>query len=153
MDLNKKYKKWIVLLIIILSIIGLISLTKNQDNNDNKESKVLKIGNAALNIEIANTDAERIQGLSGRLGLSENDGLLFVFDKEGYYSFWMKDMNFPIDIAWLDKNKRITHIEKDVLPETYPKTFDSSVQSLYVLETKANFFENSKIKIGDVAEF
>jgi hypothetical protein len=79
--------------------------------------------------------------------------MLFVFDKEGYYGFWMKEMNFPIDIAWLDKDKKITLIEKNVLPETYPQIFNPKSKNLYVLETKAGFFEKFGIKIGDFAEF
>ena len=71
--------------------------------------KILKINQINLNIEISDTKAKREQGLSGKEGLAENEGMLFVFEKEGYYGFWMKDMNFPIDIAWLDKNKKIIY--------------------------------------------
>ena len=120
---------------------------------EEKSQKTLKIGPITLNIEVADTEAKRMKGLSGKEELKENEGILFVFDREGYYGFWMKNMNFPIDIAWLDKSKKIIHIEKNVLPESYPKVFNSLVPSLYVLETKANFFEKSEIKIGDVAEF
>jgi len=115
--------------------------------------KTVKIGEVVLDIEVADTETERIKGLSEKEILEENEGLLFVFDKGGYYGIWMKEMNFPIDIAWFDENKKITHIENAVSPETYPKVFNSFTPSLYILETNANFFVNHKIKIGDVAEF
>jgi uncharacterized protein len=120
--------------------------------------QIIKIGGKILNVEVANTPEKQTQGLSGKEGLTENQGMLFVFNKEGYYGFWMKDMKFSIDIAWLNKDKKIIHIEENVLPETYPKVFyafrfDNPILNLYVLETKANFFKNSGIKIGDVAEF
>jgi uncharacterized protein len=126
--------------------------------SEEKAIKTVKIGEITLNIIVADTEAKRVQGLSGRDGLEENEGLLFVFETEGYYGFWMKDMKFPIDIAWLDKDRKIIYIEKNVSPETYPKVFyafkaDAPILNLYVLETKANFFEKSKIKIGDVAQF
>jgi hypothetical protein len=156
-------KKWIICLTFIALVILAFAynfLAKNQEINPKNENmpKTLKIGQITLNVEIADTEAERVQGLSGREKLGESEGLLFVFDREGYYSFWMKDMKFPIDMAWLDKNKRIIYIEKNVSPETYPKIFyamkdNIPIPSLYVLETNANFFENSKIKIGDFAEF
>src|SRR3989344_8800209 len=95
MNLNKNHKKGIVLLIIIFSIFSLIFLTKNQEI---KKPEVLKMGGVTLNIEVADTDPERVQGLSGRDGLEDNEGLLFVFGREDYYGIWMKDMNFPIDI-------------------------------------------------------
>jgi uncharacterized protein len=115
--------------------------------------KFLKINNTTLNIEVADTDAGRIQGLSGRSGFAENAAMLFVFSQEGNYSFWMKDMNFPIDIAWMDKDKKIIYIENSVSPDTYPKSFGPSAPSMYVLETNAGFFEKYGIKIGDTAEF
>jgi uncharacterized protein len=115
--------------------------------------KTLKIGQISLNVEIADTDAKREQGLSGKKELAENEGMLFVFNREGYYGFWMKDMNFPIDIAWLDKNKKIIYIEKNVSPETYPKIFNSSAPSLYVLEVHAEFLGKNNIKIGNFVAF
>ena len=149
-------KKEVILLIVITSILVIVLsfLDKKQEVNT---QKTLKIDGITLNIGVANTDAERMQGLSCKNGLSENEGLLFVFDTEGYYGFWMKDMNFPIDIAWLDKDKKLIHIESNVSPDTYrespPKVFSPASPALYVLETSANFFQNHQIKIGDAAEF
>lgn len=129
----------------------------NQKNTE-KATKILKIGEMTLNIEVADTDAKRTQGLSGKVGLGENEGMLFVFEKEGNYGFWMKDMNFPIDIAWLDKDKKIIYVEKNVSPETYPKVFyaikdDVAILSLFVLETSAGFLAKNNIKIGDFVAF
>jgi len=90
--------------------------------------------------------------------LAENEGMLFIFENEGYFGIWMKDMNFPIDIAWLDKDKKIISIEKNVDPETYPKVFyaqknDLPILSLYVLETSAGFLGKNNIQIGDFVDF
>ena len=52
-----------------------------------------------IKVELAITPEARAQGLSGRPSLSENEGVLFVFDKPDKYSFWMKNMNFPLDIT------------------------------------------------------
>lgn len=143
--------KIVWLLVAILAISAFVwNLSDNQEVNP---PKTLKIGDVVIDIDVAKTDTDREKGLSGREKLAENEGLLFIFEEEGDYGFWMKNMNFPIDIAWLDRNKKIIHIEKNILPETYPKTFSSPEKSLYVLETVAGFFENSKIKIGDFAEF
>ena len=125
----------------------------NQQIVIQKTAQTLKIGSVTLNIEVANTDATREQGLSGKEGLKSDEGMLFVFDTDNYYGFWMKDMNFAIDIAWINKDKKIIHIESNVSPDTYPKIFSPKSPSLYVLETPAGFFESNKIKIGDVLEF
>ena len=143
--------------IFALSIVFLIVSFGLRDKNkeieqksvekSEKSQKILKI------IEIADTDAKRTRGLSGKEGLGEKEGMLFVFDKEGYYGIWMKDMKFPIDIAWLNKDKKIIYLAENVLPETYPKVFNSPVPILYVLEIPAGFLLKYNIKIGDFVAF
>lgn len=59
----------------------------------------------ALNIDIASTDASREKGLSKRESLEKNEGMLFIFDRPGVHTFWMKDMRFPIDIIWFREGK------------------------------------------------
>lgn len=134
----------IALLIIFLGF-GYLNLDKNQSLS---EIKQIEINDVVINVEVADTDAERAQGLSGRESLKEGEGLLFIFEKEGFYGFWMKDMNFPIDIAWINKDKKIIHIENGVSPETYPKVFQPTEKSLYVLEVPAGFFAGHNINLG-----
>lgn len=147
---------------MVVSVALLGSFIYSIGSSKTGSPKTMRINEVNLSIAVADTDAERQQGLSGRtagpgdplgLGLGENEALLFIFDRPGYHSFWMKDMNFSIDVAWLDKNKKIVHIENDIGPETYPEAFSSPYQSLYVIETPAGFLENHGIKIGDVADF
>jgi len=88
-----------------------------------------------LQLEIADTDAERILGLSGRESLPAGMGLLFVFEEPGMHGFWMKDMKFAIDIIWLGENYEVLGIEKNVSPQTYPEVFYPPQPVKYVLET------------------
>ncbi len=108
---------------------------------------------AEFSVDLALTEEERVQGLSGRAGLPTDTGLLFVFDRPDFYSIWMKDMNFSIDILWIDEDLRITHIEKNVSPQTFPKTFSSEVPSRFVLELPAGTVNNSDILVGDTITF
>lgn len=144
--------------LLVISVVFVIKKPKIQLKTVIEASKTIKIGENVLNVEMADTNTKRVQGLSGKVGLRENEGMLFVFDTEGYYGIWMKDMNFPIDIAWLDKNKKIIYIKNAVGPETYPKVFyafetDAPVLNLYVLETSAGFLAENNIKIGDFVAF
>ncbi|KKQ77521.1 MAG: hypothetical protein UT00_C0010G0013 [Parcubacteria group bacterium GW2011_GWA1_38_7] len=73
-------KKEIVLVFVLIGILLCLSLfIKKQEY---KTIKTIKIGAVMLNIEVADTDDERMRGLSGRSGLGENEGMLFVFDDE-----------------------------------------------------------------------
>ena len=105
--------------------------------------------------DLAKTEEERTQGLMFRKTLNADQGMLFVFEEEGLYSFWMKNMNFSIDILWLDRQKRIVHLERDVPPckkEPCP-TYTTALPAKYVLELKAGSIEKRKLKLYDRIEF
>lgn len=124
--------------ILILSIYTIRYHSKN----------TLQIGGTTINIDIADTPAEREQGLSGRVSLPDDYGLLFVFDTPGDYGFWMKDMNFAIDIVWINAEKKIVGVENSVSPATYPNVFYPKEPVLYVLEVPAGFAKGHHIDIG-----
>jgi len=73
---------------------------------------------AVVRVEIADSSHERTTGLSEHIFLHEDRGMLFVFDGPAQPSFWMKDMDFPIDIIWI-LGETVVGIEENVpvLPE------------------------------------
>ncbi len=113
----------------------------------------LRIGETVINTILADTPAKRTQGLSGMDSIASLEGMLFIFDTPAAYGFWMKDMKFPIDIIWIDKNLKISDIVTDIEPESYPKIFNPRSDSLYVLEVNAGFVASRSIKIGDQVTF
>lgn len=104
--------------------------------------------NCTLTLEKADTEDKRTKGLSGRKDMAANTGMLFVFDKAGTQCIWMNDMNFNIDILWLDENKKIIHIERDISPDTYPNNFCGSEPARYVIELKAGVAQTTAFQIG-----
>src|SRR3989344_982883 len=114
-------------------------------------SRMITLDGITLNVAVADIETLREKGLSGLSGLSDDEGMLFVFPDDGIYSFWMKDMRFAIDMLWLDARGRVVHIEKSVSPETYPKAFTPSSPSRYVLEVRAGFSDQHDIRIGSKA--
>jgi len=139
-----------ILFLLFLAVLTLIIsniLLKSQYND------AVIVGGKTFFVKTADTDAERIIGLSGTKNLSPREGMLFAFPKDGIYSFWMKDMLFAIDIIWIDKNLEIVHIEKDVKPETFPKVFSTNTESRYVLEVLSGQVEQLNLNIGDKVLF
>jgi hypothetical protein len=125
-----------------------------QKPSDNEIPSV-RIGGTEIPVEVAKTDEERAKGLSGRISLEANKGMLFVFSEPGNYSFWMPDMNFPIDIIWIT-NGKVVGIENNVSNEFDPQNprFYLPPQPVkYVLEVNAGFAEARGIKIGDIVIF
>jgi uncharacterized protein len=108
----------------------------------------VKIGNSLIEVAVASTPEERARGLSGRESLETGTGLLFIFDKPDIYAFWMKEMNFPIDIVWISSENRIIGIEHSVSPDSYPQTFSSSGPVKYVLEIPAGYSRAYNIDSG-----
>jgi uncharacterized membrane protein (UPF0127 family) len=108
------------------------------------------IGSSAISVTVADTEEERILGLSGTESLREREGKLFIFDRDGRYGIWMKEMKMPLDIIWIDKDLRIVHIAENVLPETFPEVFSPPSEARFVLEMNAYFVSSLRVKIGDV---
>jgi poly-gamma-glutamate capsule biosynthesis protein CapA/YwtB (metallophosphatase superfamily) len=96
-------------------------------------------------VKQAKTDEERTKGLSGTDELPAGEGLLFAFDEPGRHGFWMKDMNYPIDILWFDSQFRLVHKELSVDPSTYPHVFYPDRNALYVLETRVGELTNMSL--------
>lgn len=101
-----------------------------------------------IRVEIATSEAEQIKGLSNRNFLEKGTGLLFVFDSPGRYGIWMKDMNFPIDILWLDKNYNVVDLRDNVSPDTFPAVFTPKANSMFVLELNAGEAHRFNLKIN-----
>lgn len=103
-----------------------------------------------VRVDIADTEGLRSQGLSGRKSLADDEGMLFVFDAPGIYSFWMKDMHFPIDIIWIDADKQVVQTTQHASPESYPNTFFPQVPVQYVLEVPSGFVQEHSVGIGNM---
>ncbi len=105
--------------------------------------------------EIAVSEEERARGLMFREKLLEDQAMLFLFETEDIHSFWMKNMRFPIDILWLDKNRRIVHIEARVSPcphEPCP-TYAPAAPAAFVLELQSGCAERHRLRVYDRLEF
>ncbi|MFZ2523353.1 MAG: DUF192 domain-containing protein, partial [Minisyncoccia bacterium] len=137
-----------VLVIVAVVFLGLIFAFwgKSYPNN-------VLLNGSVIQVEIADDAVVMAKGLSGHKPLGSSEGMLFIFGSPGDHGFWMKDMTFSIDIIWFDKNKKIIHIEKSLSPETYPKTYSSKSDSLYVLELMAGTSDKLGLKIGDSFSF
>src|SRR5450759_2107151 len=106
----------------------------------------VKIAGQNIKVDLALTPAEQEQGLSARTTLAEDSGMLFVFDRPGQYPFWMKDMNFPIDMIWITEDMKVVYIKKDARPELYPETYGSGNDAKYVLEVVSGFSDKNNLK-------
>lgn len=117
----------------------------------------VKIGSSTFDVEVAKTSQERTRGLGGRATLASGSGMLFVFEREDRFSFWMKNVSFPLDIIWIDVNKRIADIThsaqaEEGKPESQLRTYKPSVPVRYALEIAGGSAREKDMKIGQEVE-
>jgi uncharacterized protein len=144
-----------ILLVFVVLFFDLFTQGKVSESNYKpiEYTRTISINGTTFPVGEARTRSELVKGLSGQPSLPENHGLVFFFDKAGSYGIWMKDMNFPIDVLWLDNDMRISYIKEYFLPESYPESIHPDVIGRIVIEFPAGFVESNKIKIGDKVSF
>lgn len=113
------------------------------------------INKHTFNLYVAKTPKDREIGLSKYNNISQNFGMIFIFDKPDFYSFWMKDMKLPIDIIFI-KDDRIVTVYKNVTPV---KSQDGSLiiyqpisKADKVLEINSGLSQKYNIKEGDLVK-
>ena len=152
--------KWVIVflsifvLLLVIIVMGIILL--NKKNFVAKEKFfIIKINNTNILVKAVISQKEKEKGLSGRDDLGENQGMLFVYDKPGFYEFWMKNMKYPIDIIWIDSAGQIIDMAQNIpVPDDNSEliTYISSQPAQYILEVNAGFIKGNNIKIGDKAD-
>ena len=113
------------------------------------EPSILLPDGLTIMIEVADTDAERRQGLSGRESLQEETGLLFIHETKSIPSYWMNGMLISLDFVWLNDGV-VVDLTENVPPEDPPVSFYSPSGLVdTVLEVNAGFIEKHSLSVGD----
>lgn len=162
MKLIKSGNKKGVLLFLVLSLGGFVILITTLPSHFGftASSPIAQMSQACIkemcfNVELATTPEEREQGLMYRDSLAADAAMLFLFGQEGNYPFWMKNTKIPLDVIWIDKDKKVVFISKNVQPcgADYCPDVIPAGSALYVLEIKAGMAEKIGIKRSDQVSF
>ena len=101
--------------------------------------------------EVASTAADRQRGLMFRKKLGVDEGMIFVYRQKQYLSFYMKNTLLPLDIAFLDENRKIVDIQSmEPLDET---PIESALRAQFALEVNRGFFKRHNMTVGDTLTF
>ena len=148
----------IILLIIAVIVFGYLffysaDILLSPNTLQNAENQVC-FGVNCFSVKLAKTTAEREKGLMDVTQLDKSSGMLFIFDKEDIYPFWMKNTLIPLDMIWIGSNNKVIFIGQNVQPcVTFicPIT-NPNAKAKYVLEINGGISEKLGIKAGDSAE-
>jgi len=114
----------------------------------------LYFGSGAFDAKIAYTEADRQKGYGGVTNIADNEALILVFPSNDLWRIWMKDMKVPIDIVWLNEDKKVIHIVKNASPDTGTEgTYVPKTPARYVLELAAGTVDSKAIAVGRSAIF
>ena len=145
--------KFLQIIIIFIIAFLIIFAIKSEINKVSLEN--VKIDNIYFKAEIAKTDQDKATGLAKYNKIDNNFTIIFPFSRADYYTFWMKDMKFSIDIIYVRKSK-IVDIFANV---PYPKNADEALQIIRpsekadtVLEINAGLSNKYKFKKGQSVE-
>lgn len=141
----------LVLGFIMLSIGGYVLISGLRSINDKTNRAITPKG--YLHLEVADTDEERRVGLMNRRDLDEGSGMLFRF--EGEYDagcFWMKNTYIPLDIIWLDDDKKVIYVHKNATTLSETPICPAS-NGKYVIEINAGRAEQLGLELGAQVRF
>jgi len=139
----------------ITESLTIASTTVVTGTNSTNSARIM-IGGVVLTVELAETAAAQERGLSDRSSLPGNGGMLFVFDHSSYWSFWMTDMKFPLDIIWFNSTRQVVFSEPNLPPCTPGQdcpVITPTSKAMYVLEVNAGFMRSHQIRLGTTFVF
>ncbi len=141
--------KWVISGVLLLVLVSAVSLVVTFRNRP----VMMSVGDKVVYARLANNDSERTRGLSGSSQLADDQAMLFVFDQDGRWGVWMKDMRYSLDILWLDSGKKVVDIAQNVSPNTYPTVFSPKNNARYVVELPAGFTDQHQVSVGQAVGF
>lgn len=152
------------LLVLLILIFGkgfsssIFLLSGGEATQSSKQTSTLSVKTLNINIEIADSLPERKKGLGERETLAINSGMLFIFDKSDKWAIWMKGMRFPIDIIWINEDKKIVDFAASVQPQPGKPDRELVIytpreKAKYVLEINAGLADINNLRLGDAVIF
>ena len=137
-----------ILVCIAVLIGGFMFYLDSRNGTEPYVADAFRLTETLPYLEYAITDVDRIRGLSGREALSSDAGLFFVFEEPSLYGIWMKEMQFAIDIIWLDEAGKIVGLAENIQPDSYPTVFYPDAPAQFVLEANAGFAQTHALRVG-----
>ncbi|MFN3453720.1 MAG: DUF192 domain-containing protein [Pseudobdellovibrio sp.] len=140
------------LIVLTVSVLFNANVGAKEQSAISFSKQKIQIGSKIITVEVAKTPEQHERGLMFRKSLPQDQGMLFIFEKEEPLNFWMKNTLIDLSIAYIDKNKTIVDLQEMMAysgAEIYMKTYPSAVPAMYALEMNKNWFSTNKIKKGD----
>jgi len=147
---------YLLFTMLLLSIAGLTYIFYPRKATNIRS---VVVNNRKVDVEVVTTPASMARGLMFRKNLAENSGMLFIFPNSAKHSFWMANTLIPLDIIWINEDKKIVDIKHSAPPcsnniiQSYCTPYLPKEKAKYVLEVNGGWCEKNGVKIGDPVSF
>lgn len=142
------------LVVIIIGVIAIVLASAILIVSSRLQSRIsLNVGDGVFTAKLAGTPSLRDKGLSGVTNLSHDQALILAYPSDGKWPIDMKNMKLPLDILWLNKEKRIVYIVKNASSDSDETVFTPKTDARFVIELPAGSVDNLSIKSGYSAVF
>src|ERR687886_2636117 len=142
-------------MIIIAAVVGAIGINLFPLKLKNKalefaQGKV-EINGDLINVEVAKSSAERQRWLMFRQEkIPLNSAMILVYDKPDLYSMWLLNIEYNLDLIWLDESGHVVYIVKDASPcknalDPSSCTYKNTKAAKYVIAATSGFIDRHKI--------
>lgn len=144
------HREWVIVVLVIMTVViaGAIAMEPLL-----RPHVTVRLGDGVYIARVARTEAARQRGLSGTASLAPDQAMLFVFDRSDTWGIWMKDMQYPIDVVWLNEQKQVVYSVSNMQPDSYPMIFQPKQPARYVIELPAGTIDSKAIGPATVAQF
>jgi uncharacterized membrane protein (UPF0127 family) len=146
-------------LVVVLVVAALSGCGSNSNITDEIGLTIVTFPNGAkINSETMRDDIELIKGLMFRETMPANRGMLFIHPEENIFHYWMYQTKIPLDIIWMDHDRRIVEMSLDTPPCTATAAKDctnygGNYKSKYALEINAGIARKNGLRVGDTLDF
>ena len=135
-----------VALVVLAAVCFVWSYGQNTAAPRDLPTATVTLGNLSITAAVADSPESRSSGLMFRESLSEDGGMLFVLDSEGYWSFWMRNVRMPLDIIWINNDLVVVDVQSAVpCSGLVCPSYSPAAPAKYVLELNAGYADSHQI--------
>ncbi|HEY3094247.1 MAG TPA: DUF192 domain-containing protein [Nitrososphaera sp.] len=145
----------VIIAAVAVGALGIAFVPPDIKDRDTSFPKgTVRIGDDAITVEVAETAAEQQRWMTFRHDqLPLDTAMLIKYDRPDLYEVWMLNVEYNLDLIWIDEHGNVVYMKKDVPPcsnvvETVSCTYKTTKQALYVVAATSGFIDEHHISVG-----
>lgn len=149
---KRGYGAWIIVTATVAMIVGIVMFGLLPRLL--KPSTQIQLGDGIFKASVVTTEIDRAKGLSDVKTLADNKALLMIYPTASEWKVDVSSIMIPLDIVWLNQDKKIIYIVENILPDHLKYTsYKPKTAAKYVVELPGGSVKAKKININNTAMF